>query len=242
MKIAIIPARAGSKRIPKKNIKPFLNVPIINRTLQKLKKYNFFDKIYISTDDDEIIDTVQKQFSNVVCIKRPQHLADDYATTRDVIAHVIENNLNLDNLDIIYCIYPCALFIEKHDLKHAFDLLHKNDFKFFIYPVTEFPHPIQRALMLDKRDRIKFINKDNESKRTQDLDTYFHDTGQFYVATSSLWLNSKNLHSDSIGLKIPNFRVFDIDTVDDWNRAEQYYRILENQKKMESMKLKNYYC
>lgn len=230
MKIAIIPARGGSKRIPKKNIKPFLDIPIINRTIQKLKKFNFFDQIYVSSDDDEIIKTIQYQFSNVLCIKRPKHLSDDFTTTRDVIAHVIENNLNLNNSDIIYCVYPCAVFIEKNDLEQALRLLDKNDGKFFIYPVTEFSYPIQRALKLDKHDRIKLINKDNELKRTQDFDSYYHDTGQFYVATTSLWLKSKNLHSDSVGLKIPNFRVFDIDTIDDWNRAELYYRILENHK------------
>jgi pseudaminic acid cytidylyltransferase len=227
--IAIIPARGGSKRIKKKNIKNFCLKPILYWTFKVLKESKLFTKIVLTTDDDEI-KTIGNKLGFDYIISRPYSIADDFTPTKTVIEHAIKILLEKSRVDYICCAYPCNPFINLYDLKKSFTILKKNTNN-FIFPVTEYAHPIQRAFKLNKNNKVLFFNRKNELKRTQDLEKSYHDTGQFYWGTVANWLKIKNMHSNSIGFKIPNWRSVDIDNLDDWKRAELLFKILKQSKK-----------
>jgi len=220
MDIAIIPARAGSKRIKNKNIKLFCGKPIIYWTIQKIKKSNLFDKIIVTSDSNKIL-KISKKFGADVLIKRNKKLSNDITPTLPVVNHSI---LNLTNLliDNVCCIYPCNPFLNILDIKKALLLLKKNKNK-FVVPITPYPHPIQRALKIDIKSNISPYSDVNLSKRTQDLEGLYHDAGQFYFGHKNLWLGKKTILKNSIGIKIPSWRVVDIDNIDDWKRAERIF-------------------
>jgi pseudaminic acid cytidylyltransferase len=224
MKIAVIPARGGSKRIPKKNIKEFNGRPMIAWSIDLAIRTGIFDSVVVSTDDLEIAN-IAKDCGALVPFIRPSNLADDLTVTVPVIAHAI-SEFNKLNILVSYacCIYPCAPFILSDDLVNAFDLLKKNNAN-FVYPVTEYPHPIQRAMRMLESGAMEFYTPEHELTRTQDLDLSFHDAGQFYWGKSEAWLDNKKMHTDGIGMKIPHWRVVDIDTADDWIRAEKLFHL-----------------
>ena len=225
MNIAIIPARGGSKRIPRKNIKSFLGKPMIAWSIEVAKKSGLFDHIIVSSDDSEIIEIANKYGAETPFI-RPQHLADDLTPTVPVIAQAIEECLNLDlNPKNVCCIYPGVPLSEKDDLIKAYNLLESNQVN-FVYPVTEYSHPTQRAMRQKDSGQMEFIDSKNEMTRTQDLETTYHDAGQFYWGKTEAWLEQKKMHSDGIGMVIPNWRVVDIDNIDDWKRAELLAAVL----------------
>lgn len=227
MNIAIIPARGGSKRIPRKNIKEFSGKPMIAWAIEAAKKSGKFDHVIVSSDDPEIIE-ISNQWGAKTPFKRPDSLADDLTPTVPVIAHAVEECQRLGwSVNYACCIYPGVPFLEADDLIKAYDLINNTKVD-FVYPVAEYPHPTQRAMRQLPSGQMEFMDSTNEMTRTQDLETTFHDAGQFYWGRATAWLDQKKMHSDGVGMVIPNWRVVDIDSFDDWERAELLSAILKN--------------
>jgi len=219
MKIAIIPARIGSKRIKKKNIKLFYSKPMIVWTLNKLVKSRYFDQIIVTSDSKKILNISKKNGADIL-IHRPKKLSGDNVGTLPVISHSLKKLKKLSlNKTYVCCIYPCNPFLNLNDVKKGFDKLKINLSK-FVFPVTEYSHPIQRAIKLNKNDKAESWFKNNSNKRTQDLEKTYFDVGQFYWGTPSSWSKKNNIHKSAICLPIPSWRVIDIDNVSDWKRAE----------------------
>jgi pseudaminic acid cytidylyltransferase len=224
MKIAVIPARGGSKRIPRKNIKEFCGRPMIGWAIASAIKSKLFDNVIVSTDDEEIADIARKWGAETP-FTRPVELSDDITPTVPVIAHAVRYAIESGwDLEYACCIYPCVPFLQENDLVDAFNLMQKNNAD-FVYPVTEYAHPIQRAMRQLSTGQMQFVNPENELTRTQDLEKTFHDSGQFYWGKSSAWLEQKKMHTDGLGMSIPNWRVVDIDSMDDWKRAEELFKV-----------------
>jgi pseudaminic acid cytidylyltransferase len=223
MKIAVIPARGGSKRIPRKNIKTFCGRPMIAWAIGAAKASGLFDHIIVSTDDDEIA-TVAGNWGAESPFMRPEALADDLTPTVPVIAHAVQACRDLGwAVDYACCIYPCAPLLQAADLVAALKTLQDRDAD-FVYPVTEYAHPMQRAMRRLPDGQMQFFNPEFELTRTQDLETAYHDAGQFYWGKASAWLAHKKMHTDGLGMPVPNWRVVDIDSANDWARAEHLFR------------------
>ena len=218
-RIAVIPARGGSKRIPRKNVKLFAGQPMISYAIKRAAESELFDHIVVSTDDNDIADVALKYGAEVPFI-RPRELSDDNSATAPVIVHAINscNGIGMD-FDTVCCIYPCVPFLQVHDLSESFQLFTSADAQ-FCFPVVEFPSPIQRALTMNKHGMVAPYFPDNELSRTQDLPVAFHDAGQFYWGSSTAWKTNTHIHSNAVGYVVPSWRTIDIDTPDDWTRAE----------------------
>jgi pseudaminic acid cytidylyltransferase len=225
MIFAIIPARGGSQRIKKKNIKKFYSKPILYWTIKALKQSKLFSKIVLTTDDSQI-KKIASQLGVDYIIHRPPNLADNYTPTKPVIEHAIRVLKIKFKIKYVCCVYPCNPFLDFLDLRKSFRLLKKNKKK-FIFPVVEYAHPIQRAFKLDNKKKIFFLNKNLGLKRTQDLQKSYHDAGQFYWGLVSTWIGKKKIHSNSIGLSVPKWRVVDIDNIQDWKRAELLFKVIK---------------
>jgi pseudaminic acid cytidylyltransferase len=219
MKVAIIPARGGSKRIPRKNIKEFNGKPIIAWAILAAQKTELFDLVVVSTDDDEI-KSVSEKYGAIVPFIRPASISDDNTPTVPVISHAVKE---IDKLygyvDQVCCIYPCSPLLTASDLIEAISILESTATD-FVYPVVEYPHPIFRSMRKSKSGKMEFVYPEHELTRTQDLENVFHDAGQFYWGKAEAWRGLKKMHTDGIGMEIPSYRVVDIDTEDDWKRAE----------------------
>lgn len=225
MKIAVIPARGGSKRIPRKNIKDFCGKPMIAWSIKVAQESKLFDHIIVSTDDEEIA-RISRDSGAKTPFKRPVELADDLTPTVPVVAHAVEYCISLGwKVEYACCMYPCAPFLQADDLVKALELAidRKAD---FVYPVAEYAHPIQRAMRQLPNHAMQFYSPEFELTRTQDLEKSYHDAGQFYWGTASAWLEEKKMHTDGIGMPIPNWRVVDIDSEDDWIRARVMFEAL----------------
>lgn len=222
-KIAVIPARGGSKRIPRKNIKEFRGKPMIAWAIDIAKASGLFDQIVVSTDDLEISD-VANQYGATTPFTRPASLADDHTPTVPVIAHAVQACADIGlEADYVCCIYPCVPFMQAGDLIAALKLAESRSAE-FVYPVTEYAHPIQRAMRQLPSGNMEFFSPSFEMVRTQDLEKSYHDAGQFYWGKTSAWLGNRKMHTDGLGMPIPNWRVVDIDSNDDWSRAEMLYQ------------------
>lgn len=231
MKIAIIPARGGSKRIPRKNIKVFHGKPMIAYSIAVAKQSGLFDKIIVSTDDNEIAE-IAKQHGAEVPFRRPQSLADDFTGTVPVIAHAIEAVEALGwQVSEACCIYPTAPFLQADDLSKGLDLLtqHQGDYSF---SATSFSFPIQRAIKLTQDQQVSMFYPEFEQTRSQDLQEGYHDAGQFYWGTATAFLAQKPIFSaNSYAVLLPRVRVQDIDTTEDWERAERLYQVMSSEVK-----------
>ncbi len=228
MNVAIIPARGGSKRIPRKNIKEFFGKPIIVYSIEAAIKSKCFDKIIVSTDDKEITNIAIECGAEVPFI-RPAELSDDYAGTIPVIKHateyLLETGIEINN---VCCIYATAPFISHDDLITGLNLL-KNKNCDYVLPVTPYAYPIQRSLKCNKSGFIEMNNPENWEVRSQDLEETYHDVGQFYWGKKESWLASKPLLAKgSYPLVIPRIRAQDIDTKEDWKQAEILYKLLSH--------------
>lgn len=225
MKIAIIPARGGSKRIPRKNIKSFYGKPMIAYAITAALTAKVFDRVIVSTDDEEI-ELIARQFGAETPFIRPPHLADDLTPTVPVIAHAIQacNEMNWGITDVC-CIYPGVPFISAHDLRLAYEQLQASSVN-YVFPVTSFPSPIQRALQRLPDGTINPFYPEYSETRTQDLIPSYFDAGQFYWGKSEAWLQGLNIHINGNTIVIPEWRVVDIDTQDDWIHAELIYSAL----------------
>lgn len=229
MNIAIIPARGGSKRIPRKNIKYFYGKPMIAWSIEAAKQSGLFDQIVVSTDDDEIA-SIARACGAEVPFLRPVELADDHTPTVPVIAQAIEVLAEQEiSPDFVCCIYPCAPFLQSEDLVAGLKLLNESTTN-FVYPVAEYAHPVQRSLLRAENGQMQFLFPEHELTRTQDLPRTFHDVGQFYWGRVEAWVAQRRLHSEGAGLVIPHWRVVDIDTAEDWTRAELLYQLLTERK------------
>jgi pseudaminic acid cytidylyltransferase len=218
--IAVIPARGGSKRIPRKNVKVFSGRPMITYAIAAAQESQLFDHIVVTTDDSEIAEVAQKNGAEVPFM-RPVSLSDDFTPTVPVVAHAIEMCEEIDwDFDYVCCIYPCVPFIQVGDLKQAFELLVGSEAN-FAFPVVEYAPPIQRALKMNDLGEISSFFPDFELSRTQDLERSFHDAGQFYWGSKVSWRKSERVHSGAIGLQVPSWRCVDIDTPEDWINAER---------------------
>lgn len=223
MKIAVIPARGGSKRIPRKNIRDFCGKPMIAYAIDAAAQSGLFEHIIVSTDDREIAELATKQQAEAPFV-RPADLADDHTPTIPVVAHAIQECTALGwPIDDVCCIYPAVPFLLPQDLKSSFELFGQSDAD-FCFPVTEFPSAIQRALRRHSNGLMAPMNPEYELTRTQDLEPAYHDAGQFYWGSARSWQEKQRVHSNAVGYLVPSWRVVDIDTPDDWLRAEVLYR------------------
>lgn len=227
MRVAIIPARGGSKRIPRKNIRLFCGRPMIAWSIESALKSACFDHIFVSTDDVEIAG-IAKALGAEAPFMRPAELADDYAGTIPVIAHAVGwINHHVGVVDHVCCLYATAPFTQADDLRRGFDLLQHSGAD-YAFSVTSFPFPIQRAIRITSEQRVEMFNPECFGMRSQDLEEAFHDAGQFYWGRAAAWLEGKSLFSrDSVPVFLPRYRVQDIDTVEDWDRAEWLFKAMQ---------------
>lgn len=224
MNIAIIPARGGSKRIPRKNIRQFSGQPMIGYAILAAQASGVFDRIIVSTDDDEIA-AIATEFGADVPFMRPADLADDHTPTVPVIAHAIKTCREMGwNVDYACCIYPGVPMIEPKDIREAMDKLIAAGGGGYVFPVAPFPSAVQRALRRNKDGTVEPMHLEHVATRTQDLETGYFDAGQFYWGTAETWLAGSNIHANGRTIVLPEWRVVDIDTPDDWDRAEKLYR------------------
>jgi pseudaminic acid cytidylyltransferase len=216
VKIAVIPARGGSKRIPRKNIKFFFGKPMIGRAIETALESEIFDHVIVSTDDEEIAE-VAIRYGATVPFMRPAYLADDFTDTRLVICHAIDwFKKNTCELTSVCCIYATSASEISDRANDA-----------FVLPVTTYQFPISRALILNKDKKLEAIDSDFINTRSQDLTETYHDAGQFYFASPKTWFEEKSILSrKNIPLIIPRYRVQDIDTIEDWIFAEKLYGAL----------------
>jgi len=223
--LAIIPARGGSKRIPKKNIKDFCGKPMISWPLDILKESSLVDEIIVSTDSEEVASVV-KTLGAKVPFTRPTELADDFTGTAAVIKHAIEWYLaNIGSVDYVLTVYPTAVFLSNKDVEDAFNILQSTDGE-IVFSGTEYPFPIQRAVYLDDQQRVTMFQPEHYSSRSQDLVKAYHDAGQFYFSKLSAVLNDVSAFSKaSRMLVLPRHRVVDIDTMEDFKLAERLFKI-----------------
>jgi len=220
VKLAVIPARGGSKRIPRKNIKPFAGRPMIAYAIDAARACGLFDHIVVSTDDEEIA-ALARSLGAEVPFMREAELSDDHAGTVPVIAAAIRACAALGwHAGQVCCIYPGVPLLLADDLVRAHALLADADYAFAVAP---FPAAVQRAMRRDAAGTMSPMYPENVRTRTQDLEPAYYDAGQFYWGTAAAWLSGQSPHVNGRGLVIPEWRAVDIDTPDDWTRAELAY-------------------
>lgn len=226
MNLCVIPARGGSKRIPRKNIKQFCGKPLIAWSIEKAIESDCFDKIIVSTDDIEIANIAKKCGAEVPFI-RPRELSDDYTSTTEVISHAIKFQIeNSKKPSIVCCIYPTAPFVQTNDIKHGLEIL-KTGGVDYVFSVTTFAYPIQRSFRMTKDQKIEMFWPEYLNSRSQDLEEAWHDAGQFYWGITNAWLEKKSVISkNSKPIRLPRYRVQDIDNYEDWERAEWMFKIM----------------
>ncbi|QNG28270.1 pseudaminic acid cytidylyltransferase [Synechococcus sp. HK01-R] len=221
MDLCVIPARGGSKRIPRKNIRDFCGKPIIAWSIEAAHSSGCFDRVVVSTDDDEIAN-VAKRWGAEIPFRRSVELSDDFAGTIPVIVHAVEWCINQGlNLDSVCCLYATAPFVDSGDIAKGRELLNTALPDRFVFSATTYSSPIQRALRLDPlTGQAHMWHPDQFFRRSQDLEPAYHDAGQFYWGRAHAWLQVSNLFEGSVPLLLPRWRVQDIDTRDDWTQAE----------------------
>lgn len=226
MRIAVIPARGGSKRIPRKNIKPFAGKPMIAYAIAAARESGVFDRVIVSTDDAEIAAIAAVEGAELP-FTRPPELADDHTPTVPVIAHAI-TACRAIGWDVTHacCIYPGVPLIDAKDIGRAWQLLEGSGSAGYSFPVAEFPSAIQRALRRGDGGAVAPFDAAHVNTRTQDLEPAYYDAGQFYWGGAEAWLAGLSIHANGRAIVLPSWRVVDIDTPEDWERAEAMYRAL----------------
>lgn len=226
--VAIIPARGGSKRIPRKNLKPFDGVPMIARSIQTALDSGLFAQVVVSTDDEEIAELARASGAQVPFM-RPAALADDFTGTAAVIAHALEElHRQGQDFDFACCVYATAPLLQSRFLQQGLNLLEKHPDKSFAFSVCDFGFPVQRALTVDSQGALTALYPQYSQTRSQDLPAAFQDAGQFYWGRSSAWRQGEVLYSpQSLPVILPRYLVQDIDTPEDWKRAEYLYAALK---------------
>lgn len=230
MRLAVIPARGGSKRIPRKNIKLFGGKPMIAWSIAAALESGCFDHVVVSTDDNEIAEVARHHGAEVPFV-RPPELSDDHTGTIPVIRHAIEWFSEHEQMPVqVCCIYATAPFVRADDIRRGLDVLTSagSDYAF---SVTSYPFPIQRAIRITPQGRVEMFNPEYFNTRSQDLEEAYHDAGQFYWGRAAAWLTGQVIFGPhAAAVRLPRYRVQDIDTAEDWQMAESLFRVvnLEN--------------
>jgi pseudaminic acid cytidylyltransferase len=227
MRLAVIPARGGSKRIPRKNIKMFGGKPMIAWSIEAAIASGLFDRVIVSTDDFEIAE-VGKAYGAEVPFMRSPELSDDHTGTAAVIAHAIKWHQAQSLMpDLVCCIYATSPFVSVMDLQRGLKILTNTNLD-FAFSVTSYAFPIQRAIKLTKDGRVEMFQHEHFDTRSQDLEEAYHDAGQFYWGRAEAWLTRKSLFTiNSAPIILPRYRVQDIDTLEDWARAEWMFKTMQ---------------
>lgn len=228
MNLCIIPARGGSKRIPRKNIKEFCGKPIITYSIEAAISSGLFSDVVVSTDNIEIAEVASEWGASVPFI-RPPELSDDFTGTTPVIAHAIEKLQELGKAyDTVCCIYATAPFVNAENLRLGYEKLLNSDKK-FAFSVCAFDAPVFRSFELLDDKSVQMFWPENFSKRSQDLSKAYFDAAQFYFGKPEAFLENLQLFAPhSIGIELPRHIVQDIDTPEDWMRAEYMYQAIQN--------------
>jgi N-acylneuraminate cytidylyltransferase len=227
MKLAVIPARGGSKRIPRKNIKLFCGKPMIAWSIEAALQSGCFDQIVVSTDDAEIAE-VARQYGAQVPFMRPATLSDDHTGTMAVVAHAIDWFAAQGQMpEQVCCLYATAPFVSADDLRRGLAVLTETGSD-YAFAVTSYAFPIQRAIRITEAKRVEMFNPEHFNTRSQDLEEAYHDAGQFYWGRASAWLENKMIFGPSSApVILPRHRVQDIDTAEDWLRAEWLFKAMQ---------------
>lgn len=225
--LAIIPARGGSKRIPGKNIKPFLGKPILAYSIEAALSSRLFDEVMVSTDDLEIA-AIAIAYGATVPFMRSDQTATDFATTFDVIQEVVKQyELVGKSFEFTCCVYACAPFVTDNKLKLSFNLLQEHQFD-SVFPIMPFGFPIQRALKQEAK-KVSFFYPEFSLSRSQDLEKSFHDAGQFYWMNTVVCLEKNQILTDNSGsIVVSELEGQDIDNEVDWKLAELKYELLQS--------------
>lgn len=227
MKVAVIPARGGSKRIPRKNIKEFGGKPMIAWSIEAALSSGCFERVIVSTDDEEIA-AVAKAYGAEVPFIRPSELSDDYTGTIPVIKQAIQWLAEHHKApELVCCLYATAPFVSASDIQRGLEKL-KQTGAAYAFTVTSYAFPIQRAIRITDNDTIEMFSPENFNVRSQDLEEAWHDAGQFYWGTVDAWLTEKAIFGpESTPVILPRHRVQDIDTPEDWERAEWLFKAMQ---------------
>lgn len=233
-RIALITARGGSKRIPHKNIKEFCGKPIIAYSIEAALQSGCFDEVMVSTDDEEIAEIARRYGANVPFMRSPEN-SNDYATTIDVMTEVLEEYQKRgQTFEYLCCIYPTAPFVTAKKLKRAMDLLQETDSDSLV-PVVRFGFPPQRCFVINE-GTLSFKWPENMLKRSQDLEPFYHDCGQFYCLQVPRFMESKKVYTDkTYALICSELEVQDIDNLTDWQIAEMKYKLMIERNKEDGM-------
>ena len=226
MKLAVIPARGGSKRIPRKNIRPFCGKPMIAWSIDAAQASGCFDRIVVSTDDEEIA-AVARQCGAETPFLRPANLANDHVGTIPVVHHAVNWFMDSDeNPEAVCCIYATAPFLSPSDLRRGLQAL-QNQTCDYAFSVTTYAFPIQRAIRIRDDGRVAMFQPDHFHTRSQDLVEALHDAGQFYWGSADAWMAERPIFSaGAVPIMLPRHRVQDIDTPEDWARAEWLFKAM----------------
>lgn len=226
MNLCVIPARGGSKRIPRKNIREFCGKPMIARSIEAALASRCFSRVVVSTDDQEVAE-ISKAFGADVPFLRPAELATDYAATRPVINHAIKAVSSLyEKPDFVCCLYPTAPFVKEEDIVGAFQYLESQEID-FVFSAALFPYPIQRGFRILPGGALERLYPQHRETRSQDLEEVYHDAGQFYWGRSQAFLDGTDVVSEkSRAFVLPRYRVHDIDTEEDWQLAVAVFKAI----------------
>jgi len=229
--VAIIPARGGSKRIPRKNIKDFCGKPIIAYSIEAAKASGLFDRIIVSTDDEEIAE-VARQYGAEIPFMRPRELSDDFTGTNAVAKHALQWLIKSgENIAVACCIYATAPLLDPEYLIEGYNLLCKGNAP-FVFSVTRFDFPVQRAIRINQRGKVEAFYPEFIKMRSQDLEEAYHDAGQFYWGTADAFIKEDDLYSaGALPVILPRHMVQDIDTLEDWESAELMFQSWKQKKK-----------
>lgn len=227
MKLAVIPARGGSKRIPRKNIKLFCGKPMIAWSIEAARLSGCFERIIVSTDDAEIAEVAMLHGAEVPFM-RPAELSDDHTGTLPVIAHAVRwEQEQAFSPDWVCCIYATAPFVQAADLQRGLEVAIASAAD-YAFSVTSYAFPIQRAIRITPNKRVEMFSPEHFNTRSQDLEEAYHDAGQFYWGRSQAWLAEKPLFSEfTAPVILSRHRVQDIDTPEDWERAEWQFKAMQ---------------
>ena len=227
MKIAVIPARGGSKRIPRKNIKEFFGKPMIAYSIEAALQSGCFDKVIVSTDDTEIAEVARRYGAEVPFI-RPAELSNDYTGTIPVIRHAVEWLIQQGvDPQLVCCLYATAPFVTPKYLQQGLQQIIEKDAD-YAFTVTSYAFPIQRAIKISPELGVEMFDSNNFNTRSQDLEEAWHDAGQFYWGKAEAWLSEKIIFGpESTSVILPRHRVQDIDTFEDWDRAEWLFKAMQ---------------
>jgi pseudaminic acid cytidylyltransferase len=223
LNIAIIPARGGSKRLKKKNIRDFCGKPVIAYAIENALNLGIFTDVIVTTDDPDIA-SISRDFGAHIPELRPSHLSDDYATTLDVMKYTVANYIPEREVNtVVCCIYPTTPLLSPRFILEGRYLLESGHWDYVI-SAARYSHPIERAFTINSGGPVEIINPEHVLTRTQDLSDSFYDAGQFYWGERQTWINGKSIFlSKMAAVQIPKLQSIDIDTLEDWMLAEHIY-------------------